>query len=525
MANLKMSDLTDGSTANSDDRIPAARSPFGSTTSRYITPAYINTYILPLDNTITGDWTFDSSLRVQTAGAVFDAASVIGHGGGDGTLHSHTASAGTITASTNYDEVVAENSGNAGITILSGNTSYGGLAFGDDGDNDIGYIKYNHNTNFMFIGANAGDDITIDGPNAFIGIGTNAPDGKLHLYWDDCTATAVAAGDDFIIENGTSAGMTIMTHNDQVASIYFGDEDDADVGGIRYNHSNNTIAWHTAGGETNTLLNATGLMLGRNAVATTLLQIGATSSGATAVAGSDELLIESSAHTGITIAGGTTSNCTLAFGDSADADTGYILYNHNTDMMALKVNGTERALITDDGFLQMDPAGTFANSGNDYHVLRNANNLSGAINTILLNGGASTDNTSSFLLSGSTGAADRIYIYGNGNVVNSNNSYGSLSDRKLKKNIVPANSQWDDIKRMKLRNFEFTDKPGKKQLGCVAQELKTVSPGLVFQTARPGHGDMVEAVNYSILYMKGLGALQEAIARIEDLEKDVKALK
>lgn len=51
MPDTKISALTDGATAAATDRIPAARSPFGATDNRYVTPAYIKDYILGLANT------------------------------------------------------------------------------------------------------------------------------------------------------------------------------------------------------------------------------------------------------------------------------------------------------------------------------------------------------------------------------------------------------------------------------------------------------------------------------------------
>ena len=42
-----------------------------------------------------------------------------------------------------------------------------------------------------------------------------------------------------------------------------------------------------------------------------------------------------------------------------------------------------------------------------------------------------------------------------GNLENTNNSYGSISDISLKENVVDANSQWDDIKALKVRNFNL----------------------------------------------------------------------
>jgi|9_EtaG_2_1085328.scaffolds.fasta_scaffold07966_4 hypothetical protein len=125
-------------------------------------------------------------------------------------------------------------------------------------------------------------------------------------------------------------------------------------------------------------------------------------------------------------------------------------------------------------------------------------------------------------------------ILQNGNIQNANNSYGSTSDVKLKENIVDAKSQWDDIKALKVRNFNFKDDPDKvKMLGVVAQEAEAVSAGLietennieVDETTKEGKVvGTTKFVKYSILYMKAVKALQEAQARIETLETKVATL-
>jgi hypothetical protein len=56
----------------------------------------------------------------------------------------------------------------------------------------------------------------------------------------------------------------------------------------------------------------------------------------------------------------------------------------------------------------------------------------------------------------SNGTASSI-IWSNGNIVNTNNSYGAISDIKLKENIVDANSQWDDLKALQVRNYNFKE--------------------------------------------------------------------
>ena len=127
--------------------------------------------------------------------------------------------------------------------------------------------------------------------------------------------------------------------------------------------------------------------------------------------------------------------------------------------------------------------------------------------------------------------ATRFRVQSNGDVENHDNSYGSISDIKLKENIVDAESQWGDIKAIKVRNFNFkASKSKKKLLGVVAQELETTSPGLVVETPDEDldHNDLgttTKSVRYSILYMKAIKALQEAMVRIETLETEVANLK
>jgi hypothetical protein len=122
------------------------------------------------------------------------------------------------------------------------------------------------------------------------------------------------------------------------------------------------------------------------------------------------------------------------------------------------------------------------------------------------------------------GGGNQVFIvYSNGNVVNFNNSYGSISDIKLKENIVDAHSQWDDLKALQVRNYNFKEGQTHTQIGLVAQEVELVSPGLVSESPdrdEDGNdlGTVTKSVNYSVLYMKAVKALQEAMERIETLE-------
>ena len=59
-----------------------------------------------------------------------------------------------------------------------------------------------------------------------------------------------------------------------------------------------------------------------------------------------------------------------------------------------------------------------------------------------------------------SGGTTVFYVYTNGNVENTNSSYGAISDVKLKENIVDANSQWDDLKRIQVRKYNFKEETG-----------------------------------------------------------------
>jgi hypothetical protein len=120
-------------------------------------------------------------------------------------------------------------------------------------------------------------------------------------------------------------------------------------------------------------------------------------------------------------------------------------------------------------------------------------------------------------------------VFTNGNAVNTNNSYGAISDIKLKENIVDANSQWDDLKALQVRKYNFKEGQTHTQIGLVAQEAELISPGLVTESPdrdEDGNdlGTTTKSVNYSVLYMKAVKALQEAMERIEALEAKVAAL-
>ena len=176
---------------------------------------------------------------------------------------------------------------------------------------------------------------------------------------------------------------------------------------------------------------------------------------------------------------------------------------------------------------------------------------------------ASPDNNASTFYNFRDSTTVRCTIYSDGDIKNHDGTFTSISsDERLKSNIVDANSQWDDIKAIKFRNFKKKDDieqygadNAKILLGVVAQEAESVTPKLVQNrdpyaeeiklnsafgtlyedgdTLPEGKkiGDIkevkeqVKTFKDSILFWKCAKALQEAMAKIETLEADVKTLK
>jgi len=202
-----------------------------------------------------------------------------------------------------------------------------------------------------------------------------------------------------------------------------------------------------------------------------------------------------------------------------------------------------RCSIDNDGIINI--RGKESNFGDqtNHHNIQNNNASSWAlqvVNTASFGYGmevrvnADTNSREAFYVYSSSGSEAKADIRSNGTYNSRTGTYGTYSDIKLKENIVDASSQWDDIKAVKIRNFNFKNDTSKvKMLGVVAQELESVCPSLVdtnpdIETNENGErveiGTFTKTVKSSILYMKAIKTLQEAQARIETLEAKVAAL-
>lgn len=208
--------------------------------------------------------------------------------------------------------------------------------------------------------------------------------------------------------------------------------------------------------------------------------------------------------------------------------TGPYIYTASAQAMVFYTNNAERARISSGGQFCIGTTGT---AGDARLRVVNEDNTSGDFLIVGQMGGNAINTSSYQYIGGNYAGSDNVYIYGNGNIVNTNNSYGTLSDVKLKQDIIDAASQWDDVKAFKFRKFRFKEEVSRNpnaphQLGLIAQELEQTSPGLVDTTPdRQKEGETMKTIKTSVLLMKATKALQEAMARIEVLEADMAVMK
>lgn len=251
------------------------------------------------------------------------------------------------------------------------------------------------------------------------------------------------------------------------------------------------------------------------------------------------------ARTGLQLDNGTSSSFLYQTGNSytttgifrqngavlvANGVGGLTLNTGTAAAIYLAINSSEVGRIDTDGCLNMGSTG-----GAGYHILsRNVADYAARIRNLnaspyclsLLFSNAAPNNTTNSFISASDTSQQRFVVHSNGNVQNANNSYGAISDRKLKQEISLAGSQWEDIKALAALTSKYrmkSDPAGPFHLGLIAQDVLNVSPGLVIDIPDMDEkhvpaGTSTKAIAYSILYMKAVKALGEALERIEALE-------
>lgn len=411
---------------------------------------------------------------------------------------------------------------NSGIVWTNGTI---GDTFGFVVQDGVYYQGDNNNANNTFGVRAATSDGSIGTPifvvkgSGNVGIGTASPSEKLHVDGGNIivnSAQAFGFGDrsaQIVGNTGASGFLRFDTNNGERMRITSGG--DVLVGGISSSTYSNT---------------------GRVAIV---------ASGASqAILG----LVTGGVNKGYMYSDGT--NITLMSEDAS----GYMRFG---------TNNTERMRITSGGAFKASNTGDYASSTAAYHELRQGvtdTNIAVLTNTtaspygpsIVFTGAAPNNSTNYFLLCSDT-STNRFIVYSNGNVANTNGSYGAISDIKLKENIEDATPKLDDLMKVKVRNYNLIG-DDKKQIGVIAQELEEVFPAMIDESEdfeevevpqvdeegneilneegevvttkeRVSKGTTTKSVKYSVFVPMLIKAMQEQQEQIKSLTEQVEALK
>ena len=209
---------------------------------------------------------------------------------------------------------------------------------------------------------------------------------------------------------------------------------------------------------------------------------------------------------------------------SAD-NSGTILSTGGVHAFRVFTNSAERMRINSSGNLLVGTTSTAFRgnhtiaSGNAFcTTIAQTSTSSGASILNLDFSGATPNNTSDYFIYAEDDTAARFVVRSNGDVDNVNNSYGALSDERLKENIVDATNKLEDLKQVKIRNYNLIG-DDKKQIGVVAQELEKIFPNLI-KNGEDGY----KTVKYSVFVPILIKAVQEQQEQIESLKSEIAKL-
>ena len=436
---------------------------------------------------------------------------------------------------------------NDAVVADSFETTAGGT-FTTASGNDLNIVY--PDTRSLFIKEGSQTHVTVDNTGK-VGLGEPTPLASLHIKKGDSGLSSLnAAGDHIFLENtgANGTGITLASGNTSNGSIIFGDEDSNYRGVLIYDHSADAMKFVTAAQEAMRIDSSNRLLIGETSNNDgAAVQIDANNAGSTVYS----LRIENSntatdVYNGIRLIQGASGSAVgvMATGGSTTGNVHYRNVFHvgtqNATSLVLGTDDTERARIDTSGRLCVNTTSAI-NNAHTFQTTNSGNNVAVFNNTVTSGNPYGIQLRYSGVGSGTGGDAYTYYtqssgsyelkfaVRATGNVVNANNSYGQVSDRKLKENIVDATDKLDELKQIKIRNFNFIG-DDTKQIGVVAQELETIFPALITDRAdvdADGNelGTTTKEVKYSVLLPIVIKAMQEQQALIEALQKEVEELK
>jgi len=350
-----------------------------------------------------------------------------------------------------------------------------------------GIIRYTYSSGLMTIGQSGNGGINISGA------------GDVTLQNDVTATSGLTVGD----TGTTDIDLNILSNG--TSDINFGDAADADVGRIRYDHTSNDMFFGVNGSNAMTIDSAGNIGIG-------------------VVAPSSQLEVANilgDATLGIT--GVSTASSILKMGDNIDDDIGKITYDNTADEMIITAGTNDVFKVTSSG---VEITGTSVQtSGAQFGDLSSTGLTTGTDDGVFIAAAgrvAMSDTGLSSLLIRRQGSDGNVAVFynetsavGSISVSGSNTAFNTSSDRALKNSIVDAPSFKETLKSAKVREFEFNDRPGKKEVGFVAQEIAEVFP----TAYTPAEGDTPAMIDYSKIVPYLVKTIQELTEEVEQLKK------
>ena len=331
---------------------------------------------------------------------------------------------------------------------------------------------------------------------------------------DDLTVSAGHANSQLILESGGSERMKIrsdgyvdiagasdlrLTLGSQGTA---GNNDSNWIRGngtsLSYNAASANHIWETGGSEKMRLSGST-LDVGRGTVADATVLIDSASGG-------DPTLVFDT--------GATNRSAVIRFKDQG-VFSGFINYHHQYDRMDFG-SGSSTTIgmsLTSGGILLLGKTSTNVNVAGGY--------IGGGEAIMSISSGANT-----YLVRNTSTSTYSFYVSGAGQIHAVQTSISSLSDERLKENIVDLDTGLDEVMALKPRKFDWKEGEGsgeKNVTGFIAQEVETVLPNLIGDFE---HDDLNDAksVKMGDMVPTLVKAIQEQQTLIESLTARIAAL-
>jgi hypothetical protein len=209
----------------------------------------------------------------------------------------------------------------------------------------------------------------------------------------------------------------------------------------------------------------------------------------------------------------------------ADANTALVINQVNSgstgDILKVQATGTDRLVVKQNGLVSINEATPTAQlqvkSGSTSRVPIIVDSLTSHL-----------QNLQEWKYGGNLGA----FVDNEGNFFNENGTYGTISDQRLKENIVDSRNYIDDL--MKLRVVKYSLKEEKStqptHLGFIAQEFEQVFPKMIGEFTKEIGKDIkgnaitekYKSIKMSVLIPMLVKVIQEQQEQINELKEKIK---